>query len=129
MIIKWLIESDIPAPHQSAIFRAGLRLQLTTLLKLKAALSIQLSFILHFDEKAVAPYDYGIKKVEHMVIAFYSKGPILWYIDLKTLHTRGTSKNLAAMITKILLEYDVVHKISLIICDTSSYYINLERYL
>ena len=61
---------DIPAPHQSAIFRAGLRLQLTTLLKLKAALSIQLSFILHFDEKAAAPYDYGIKKVEHMVIAF-----------------------------------------------------------
>jgi hypothetical protein len=112
--------SDIPTPNQSAIFKAGKRLQVTTLLKLKEALSVQLSFILHFDGKGVAPYDYGIKKVERMVIALQSDGPIFWYIGLKTLHTSGTSKNLAAMITETLLEYNVEHKISLIICDTCS---------
>ncbi|XP_065665260.1 uncharacterized protein LOC136086753 [Hydra vulgaris] len=112
--------SDIPTPNQSAIFKAGKRLQVTTLLKLKEALSVQLSFILHFDGKGVAPYDYGIKKVERMVITLQSDGPIFWYIGLKTLHTSGTSENLAAMITETLLEYNVVHKISLIICDTCS---------
>lgn len=51
---------NVPTPNQSAIFKAGQRLQVTTLLKLKEALSAPLSFILHFDGKGVAPYDYGI---------------------------------------------------------------------
>ena len=77
--ITWSLSyfhGDIPTPHQSTIFRAGKRLQLTSLFKLKTALSIQSSFILHFDEETVASFYHGIKKVQSMFIAL--QGPIFW---------------------------------------------------